>query len=70
MCVCVQIEGQKAVQVRTQKERAAMSKLDKLKADQTQRAETLAANAMTAEEQVSAPGSMLHWRRPGIAASP
>ena len=30
-----------------------MSKLDKLKADQTQRADTLAANAMSAEEQAS-----------------
>ena len=49
----MQIEGQRAVQARTQKERAAMSKLDKLKADQTQRAETLAANAMSAEEQAS-----------------
>ncbi|KAK9841572.1 hypothetical protein WJX74_008143 [Apatococcus lobatus] len=45
------IEGQRAVQARTQKERAAMSKLDKLKADQAQRADTLAANAMSAEEQ-------------------
>ncbi|KAK9857575.1 hypothetical protein WJX84_011908 [Apatococcus fuscideae] len=45
------IEGQKATQARSQKERAAMSKLDKLKADQAQRADTLAANAMTAEEQ-------------------
>ena len=49
---CAQIEGQKATQARSQKERAAMSKLDKLKADQAQRADTLAANAMTAEEQV------------------
>lgn len=48
-----QIEGQKAEQARRQQEQAALMKLEKIRLDQTQRAQTLEEEAREAEQKVS-----------------
>ena len=48
----MQIEGQKAEQARRQQEQAALSKLEKIRLDQTQRAQTLEEEARDAEQKV------------------
>ena len=48
----VQIEGQKAEQARRQQEQAALMKLEKIRLDQTQRAQTLEEEAREAEQKV------------------
>ncbi len=47
-----QIEGQKAEQARRQQEQAALMKLEKIRLDQTQRAQTLEEEAREAEQKV------------------
>jgi len=48
----LQIEGQKAEQARRQQEQAALSKLERIRLDQTQRAQTLEEEAKEAEQKV------------------
>ena len=48
----VQIEGQKAEAARRQQEQAALMKLEKIRLDQTQRAQTLEEEARDAEQKV------------------
>ena len=47
-----QVEGQKAEQARKQQEQAVLSKLEKIRLDQTQRAHTLEEEAREAEQKV------------------
>lgn len=47
------MEGQKAVQAHIQQEKAVLSKLDKIRLDQSQRAQALEAEAQSAELKVT-----------------
>ena len=48
----MQIEGQKAAQAQAQKESAVLSKVEKIRIDQTRRAENLEKEAKDAETKV------------------
>lgn len=50
--VCDQVEGQKAAQARLQAEQAVLSKLDRIRIDQTSRADALEREALEAEAKV------------------
>ena len=50
--MAAQIEGQKAEGARRQQEQAALMKLEKIRLDQTQRAQTLEEEAREAEQKV------------------
>ena len=49
----MQIEGQKAAQAQAQKESAVLSKVEKIRIDQTRRADNLEKEAKVAETKVS-----------------
>ena len=49
----MQIEGQKAAQAQAQKESAVLSKVEKIRIDQTRRADNLEKEAKDAETKVS-----------------
>jgi len=51
----MQIEGQKAAQVQAQQESAVLSKVDKIRIDQTRRAEALETEAKLEETKVPPP---------------
>ena len=54
MASAAQIEGQRAEQARRQQEQAALMKLEKIRLDQTSRAQTLEEEAREAEQKVKA----------------
>lgn len=54
LTAAAQIEGQRAEQARRQQEQAALMKLEKIRLDQTSRAQTLEEEAREAEQKASA----------------
>ena len=54
LAAAAQIEGQRAEQARRQQEQAALMKLEKIRLDQTNRAQTLEEEAREAEQKASA----------------
>ena len=53
LAAAAQIEGQRAEQARRQQEQAALMKLEKIRLDQTNRAQTLEEEAREAEQKAS-----------------
>ena len=52
---CAQVEGQKATAARAAQERAALSKVDRIRSENAARAETLEREATEAEHKARAP---------------